>query len=745
MSYFPAPPMAKFLFFIFTFSLFLFCRQGSSQDGVDILPSGSNPSFIPRPSHMPCKLDLSGEPRWQHQPQGTSLPVELPASTMAYMASNLSGGAPVIPGSPDMEDLLHEWLKQQINAGEKPNNQSFNQPFSNTGSDLDPKTPGILVFDSDNEGLSFVLTLDERGHLISTDVPGERVELQESLKFEDLGIVWLDSQNKIQMTSDDPIVEDFGSEETIISFIENATRGSVYFKTMADGTRVYFYRGIDGQHYKVIAEQIQQYRQAVYEYEMAKVFGEGLPAGGWIPREAYLDGKPSAPTGPGSVVSIIDDDFEGRQAGRTPSNKKDDPKNDPTRGVKKGGVEKDEIDGLNWGRRLRARAKQDQPEVIRRRQHPPRPPSDNVTPRESNFYGDKGYLESGRFYTEQRPENLQVAQDRSVAAGILDNRVVVYQPVQAQQWGREGNTPDTLVTTMALSPNGNRIAVESGDYVEVWERSRVGDEHNFERVQRRSMMYPSYSPVESLQFSPDSNYLAIMRENGSAELRQVGSRYVQRFPSSVGAITFNTQSDQMVVAEAGTVTLWGLNPASNTAAIIDSVQLSGQVEQLHISPDGSSLVASNGREVWIMTIDSNSLSVRPSRTITLGEYSLDNVAFSTGLAMIVGHTANSVRIWRSGLYDDLERTVYEHDLDLSTRDSQVRRAFYIPQYERVAITFEDNSMEMWLYHEPVTGGYYGQGPVPVTDFGEVVEYPGAGNFLVAPDANHLAVRFWWTE
>ena len=648
-----------------------------------------------------------------------------------------------------MEDLLHEWLKQQINAGEKPNNQSFNQPFNSTGSDLDPKTPGILVFDSDNEELSFVLTLDEHGHLISTDVPDERVELQESLKFEDLGIVWLDSQNKIQMTSDEPIVEDFGSEEVIVSFIETVSRGGVYFKTTAGGTRVYFYRGIDGQYHKVTAEQIQQYRQATYEYEMAKVNGEGLPAGGWIPRETYLDGRPSAPTDPGSVVSIIDGDFEGRQAGRTPKNKKDDPKNDPTRGVRKGpdsGIAKEETDG--WKSRLRNLERNALSRVVRRDQCPAGPPSDNVTPRDSILYDDKGYLERGAFYTETRPENLQVAQDGSVAAGILEGQLAIYQPVQGGQWEQEGDMPEIAANTIALSPDGNQIAAASGQDVQVWERHAEG--RNFVRRQTglRSA-YHSYSIIQSLQFSPNGSYLVVWLEDGSAELRQLDSRLPpQRFEAPVNSITFNAESNLMVVGQGGTVTMWGLNPASNTAAIIQSVQLSGQINQLHISPDGDSLVASNGRDVWIMTIDSNSLNVRTSRYITLGDYSLDNVAFSTGLVMIVGHTANSARIWRSGLHEEFERTPNEYDLDLRTRDTQVRRAFYIPEYDRVAITFENNAMAIWRFYfdpqrEPQQ--YYAQELMTDEGFGEMVNYPGRGNFLVAPGANHIAVRYWSTQ
>lgn len=127
---------------------------------------------------------------------------------------------------------------------------------------------------------------------------------------------------------------------------------------------------------------------------------------------------------------------------------------------------------------------------------------------------------------------------------------VLREGFPAFQLGREDETP---VTTLALSPDGDHLALSCGDQLEIWV---VGDE-----IMRLNVL-PCASAPMAIHWSEVAPWLACALEDGGFALVDLGSgqtHTIAGFPMPVRSIAWSTSANAVAASGAFRIAAWSMN------------------------------------------------------------------------------------------------------------------------------------------------------------------------------------------
>ena len=745
MSYFPARLFFKLPFFIALSYLISLCRPLFSQNEVDIINPGINPSSLPRPGFLPCKLNLEDTPEWHDKPQMKEIERQVITPEILQFISKTGGYLPGMTGSPDIDDLFSKWVKKLSQKS----NRKPGQPFNQTEANLDFKQPALLAFDPADEGWQVMLTIDEHGHLNASELADDKEEISANLEWEDLGAIWRNNKNELHTTSAEYTAEDFGDDTRVLAYLDTIGANKLYYRTQADGTRVYIYRALDGKIYEVTAENIKRSQQITYEYEMAKVSGQGLAAGGRVNYEGELIPiRPAEPDRPEGDKGILDQEIEARQVPKgSKENKKDRSRPYPKIKSAKHDTTSNEASvrkkvGSGLARNVRpsyvASSKQPQQSVLKEK-------ADSIT---LNY----GYEDKGRFSIEGTPDGLKVAPDGSFAAGIVKHKIVIYVPVQGENEEGKISPLKIKATSFSLSEDSLWMATTKGHNVTLWHRGKTVSQWN------KSNSIRMNEKVKAMEFSPKGSYLVASLENGSVYVisQKGGDNFELKLTPQ---FAFDEQEDFMIVTEplgfSWTSLGWAWMSANNDVPDCHMLAVcEKKIQNLYLSPNGKMLVGLNENTQCLWKLKRDHLNIGDDDALMycrcvsayenhtlLGSQYVTDVFIDDNFAMITRVAGGYVELSHVTREDEsirnFARTAFEPTVN---NGAIITNAFYVPNNDRAAVIFSDGSMRMW---QNIAKEANIQLLPDDPDFGELLYYNGAKLcFLVRNRAGHVIARRW---
>ena len=560
-----------------------------------------------------------------------------------------------------------------------------------------------------------------------------RKKLSANLEWEDPGAIWRNNKNELHSTSAEYIAEDFGDDSRVLAYLDTIGTNHLYCRTLADGTRVYVYRALDGKVYEVTAEDIKRSQQITFGYEMAKVSGEGLAAGGRVNYEGELVPiRPAEPDRPEMKKGILDQKTKAKQAPKSPNANKQD-KSRPYPGNKPAGhgSAKNEAHvqkkggGLAGNARSSDAAGSEQPQ-----QEAIEVEADSTTP-------NHGYEDKGKLSIKAWPSGLKVAPDGSFAAGIVRGKVVIYVPVQSDNEEGEISPLDFPATSFSLSEDSLWMVTDNGGEMSLLRRGEEVSQWN-----RVGAFNPS-EMVKSVKFSPGGGYIIVTRNNGKIVLINLKEgdnldlEHVQQ-------LILDERDYFMFVAEkqrdSGMVTVWRMSQENNAHPLPEELFV-GDVQSMHLSLDAKMIVILNEHTRWVGRVESRGRINIVNRQCMHENIRTTDVYLDNNFAIIIQHLKWSVILTRITITGEDKCDVMETKLSLSVYDDRtIINAFYIPDGDRVAAIFSDGSMRMWQNIAEKAGTQ----PLPDdSDFGELLHYSKAKHyFLVRDGAGHVIVRRW---
>ena len=743
MSYFPARLFFKLPFFIVLYYLFSLCRPLFSHDEVDIINPGVNPSSLPRPA--PCKLNPEDHPEWRDKHQMEDVESEVITPAMLKLIRGMGGDLPGMTGSPDMDDLFAEWFKKLSQKSDR----KPGQPFNLTEANPDFKQPALLVFDPADEGRQVVLTIDEHGHLNASERADDKEEINASLEWEGPGAIWRNNKNELHMTSDEYAAEDFGDDASVLAYLDTIGTNHLYYRTLADGTRIYVYRALDGKVYEVTAEEIKRSQRITYEYEMAKVSGEGLAAGGRVNYEGELvPVRPAEPDRPEVNKGILDQEIEARQAPKgSKENKQDRGRPYPNTRSAKRDAARNEASVQKRGDRGATNnlqpsdvpgPQQSQPGVMEVQ-------TDSTTL--NHGCDDNGKLCERGFST------LKVSRDASFIAGIDRGLVVIFVPAQSENEERIIKPLDIQATSLSLSKDSLWMATTKDRGVTLWHRGDTVSQW------KQCISFRMKETVKAIEFSPKGGYLAATLKSDNVQVINLRRRQQGFVFKPDEQFVFDEQEHFIIAAEkcgaSGTLLKWMRISEENGKPEVQSIKwFDSEVQNLHLSPDTKTIVGLNENTLWVWSFkeegihkpeDHTSLFFRRinmSEDHTSTDYGrVSDVFFDDKSTVVIRFSEGCVQLLRTTRKDkdgyDFVQTYFEWPVN---NDVKITNAFYIPDGNRIAVIFSDGFMRMRQYVAEKAGTQ------PLTDdsnFGEMLHYSGAKHcFLVRDSAGNITIRRW---
>ena len=727
MSYFPARLFFKLPFFIVLSYLLSLCRPLFSQDEVDLINPGINPSSLPRPGFLPCKLNLEDTPEWHDKPQMKEVERQVITPGMFQFISGTGGHLPGMTGSPDIDDLFSKWIKKLSQKSDRKPGQPFNQ----TEASLDFKQPALLAFDPADEGWQVVLTIDEHGHLNASEQAEDKEEISANLEWEDLGAIWRNNKNELHTTSAEYITEDFGDDSRVLAYLDTIGTNHLYCRTLADGTRIYVYRALDGKVHEVTAEDIKKSQRITYEYEMAKVSGQGLAAGGRVNYEGELVPiLPAEPDRSERDKGILDSDKEGKQAGKTQSKRKKNHGGKPYPDRKPAEHRTEEVAQAGIGGEACHSKEATQPADIvnqEQTQQDIRNPSAPLTT-SYPWYDDKW-----RFYSRDLT-NIQIAQNGSLAAKIQQGRIKIYIERHDKQW--DSFKIDISASCFSLNKDGSKIAAADGNKVTVWHRN----ESSGKWIQ--STTHSANDSIEDVRFSPNEGHLILTKVDKYVEVVNL-NHYGCLHAQPVDFLIIDEQGSFMILSREGRIKSFEMGAKKN-APNQPTIILDCDIQSLHLSPDAKTLVAPNEKNIWVGEIDDKKIVATPTQNLPRHNYRVTDVTFDDNTTTIVGYLKGTVRLWRCPRTGGTRSDVKLYDFNLTEMDNRtIKNAFHIPSEDLVATLLSDGSMIMWKYNTEGKKSYYQQQQPDTPNFGEVRHYNGAEHyFLVKDSIGYAIIRRW---
>ena len=204
---------------------------------------------------------------------------------------------------------------------------------------------------------------------------------------------------------------------------------------------------------------------------------------------------------------------------------------------------------------------------------------------------------------------------------------------------------DNTVLSMAFSPNGNILAVASGD-----DTIRLWNVANPVLATLVGQPLTGHSgPVYSVAFSPDGYTLASGSGDDTARLWNLPSTILTGHTSTVGSVAFSRDGSMLATgSNDDTIQLWDVtNPAYPAALGQPLFGANGSIASVAFSPDGRTLAAGGSDDtirLWDLTNRAHPTSL--GQPLTGPTNSIRAVAFSPdGRTLAAGSNDWTTRLW----------------------------------------------------------------------------------------------------
>jgi WD40 repeat protein len=263
---------------------------------------------------------------------------------------------------------------------------------------------------------------------------------------------------------------------------------------------------------------------------------------------------------------------------------------------------------------------------------------------------------------------------------------------------RRDYAPNELITALAWSPDGSRLAVAAGQQIHWLD--------GFSLKEIRLLSIGAFS--RSLSFSPDGVWLAAGSQDGLVRLWR--TQLLDQSASSldpvysllahqkgVNQVAFDPAQPLLATGGNDAVTrIWDLNSGKQVNQIIGGTFA---VPGLAFSPDGVFLAVMNGSVIRLR----DAVSGRMYATMRV-DASLFSLAFSpSGDSLAAGDNAGALWIWsqdsfKSGGTETLQPLRLDSGVALSGQKDLVWQVAFSPDGNLLAAAFGDGSLQVWDAH-----------------------------------------------
>jgi WD40 repeat protein len=198
-----------------------------------------------------------------------------------------------------------------------------------------------------------------------------------------------------------------------------------------------------------------------------------------------------------------------------------------------------------------------------------------------------------------------------------------------------GGNPYAALTAMTFSPDSSLVAAGAGTKVELWDMSS-----------RRLTSLETKGPVESIAFSRDDAFLAVVTNNTAVQVWDVRTRrlsmtFPQSSPGQDWGVAFSPSGGLLAVGTQDGVQLWNLA----TSQLVTTLTASGgdAVASVAFSPDSRELAVGTGGhgvQVWNVAHGQLMTTLQPGKNAVD-----DSESFSSDDSRLTIGTNTDAQVW----------------------------------------------------------------------------------------------------
>ncbi|MFD8706721.1 hypothetical protein ACFV1W_29665 [Kitasatospora sp. NPDC059648] len=348
----------------------------------------------------------------------------------------------------------------------------------------------------------------------------------------------------------------------------------------------------------------------------------------------------------------------------------------------------------------------------------------------------------------------------TLAVGYVDQNIVrlwnVSDPSHPVTLGAplpEDASVDSILS-VAFSPDGRTLAVGghasnrgddgSGGFVDLWNLTSPSHPVLLGRPTNSGPRpWDSFSPIQSLAFSPDGRTLATKRSTGVVSLWNVthpdsvtsyGQPLDTCFPS--GPLAFSPDGRTLATAcrdDTGTISLWNTTDPNNPTPRGQPLNAGSEVNSVAFSPDGHTLAAGAADfDVHLWNLTDSEHPTPLGKPLEGSAQAVMSVAFSPdGHILAAGGADHAVHLWNATDATDIAPL-----RPLVGRSGSVNAVAFSPDSRTLAAGNADGDVDLW--NLPPTQLIGAGGPLAS------VAFSPDGRTLAAGNANRT-VSLWNTS